>query len=484
MSSKWNFKKINNNENIQLLHNTSIFRKTAITIVLLTSVSFNLAFASDKTPKNIEKIYHVYVGDTYIGAVSDEKEIEKAIESKEEEISKQFSQYKLDGAANVKVVPEQVFSYETSDSQTLDKLKEELVIHAEAYAVQVDGNVVAYVQNEQTFNEAIRLLKLDFISEKELKQFEEKAKTTLSKDQTNVVDIAIQENISGKAAKVAPSEILDAKQLLQFLKSGTLQKETYTVKSGDVLSTIANSHGLKTKELLALNPNLKEDTVLQIGQKINVTVEKPLVNVKFVYEKMASENIPFKEVVKYDKTLPKGEKKIVQEGVNGKKDVSYKITEVNGKQIEKTVINEKVISEPKEKIVVIGTKVIPSRGTGQFAWPTSGGYVSSGMGQRWGSFHRGIDIARPSNYNIKASDNGVVTYAGWDGSYGNKIVIDHKNGYKTVYAHLSNIHVSVGQTVSRGSVIGKMGSTGRSTGVHLHFEVHKNGSFINPLSVL
>ena len=70
------------------------------------------------------------------------------------------------------------------------------------------------------------------------------------------------------------------------------------------------------------------------------------------------------------------------------------------------------------------------------------------MGTRWGAYHRGIDIARPSNYTIKAADNGVVTFAGRDGTYGNKVVINHNNGYETVYAHLSSINVSVGQVVA------------------------------------
>lgn len=475
MSSNWNLKKLDNNGNMPI-YNTNIIKKTAITIVLLTSVSFNLAFANDDSSKSIDKIYHVYIGDQYIGAVSDEKSIEETIELKEQEIRSQYSQYKLDGASQVTVVPEQVFSYETSDEQILGKLKEELVIEAEAYAVKINGNVIAYVPNVEEFNKALRLLKLQFVSENALKQYESGTSTN--------VNIAFQENIVGEAGKVEPSKILTAEQLLQLFKSGTLEKETYTVKEGDVLETIASRHGLKTKELLALNPGLKEDSLLKIGQKINVTVEKPLVSVIFEYEKTATETIKYKDVVKYDDTLPKGEKKIVQEGVNGKKEVSYKIVEVNGKQVKKNVLNEKILSESKDKIIVVGTKVIPSRGTGEFLWPTHGGYISSKMGPRWGRQHKGIDIARPSSYGIKAADNGVVTFAGYDGSYGNKIVIDHQNGYVTVYAHLSKINVSVGQTVSRGSQIGIMGSTGHSTGTHLHFEVHKNGSLINPLSVL
>lgn len=99
--------------------------------------------------------------------------------------------------------------------------------------------------------------------------------------------------------------------------------------------------------------------------------------------------------------------------------------------------------------------------------------------------HKGIDIARPANRNILAADNGVVEFAGYDnGGYGNKIIINHNNGMKTVYAHLSSISVSVGQTVEKGKVIGIMGSTGNSTGIHLHFELYKNGALQNPLDYL
>ncbi|MFK4998969.1 M23 family metallopeptidase [Bacillus sp. N9] len=127
--------------------------------------------------------------------------------------------------------------------------------------------------------------------------------------------------------------------------------------------------------------------------------------------------------------------------------------------------------------------MIPSRGTGSLAWPANGGYISSHMGHRWGKLHKGIDIARPSNYTIKAADNGVVVSAGWDnGGYGNKIVIDHQNGMRTVYAHLDSVGVSAGQTVEKGAAIGVMGSTGHSTGVHLHFEVYKNGKLENPVN--
>ena len=128
-----------------------------------------------------------------------------------------------------------------------------------------------------------------------------------------------------------------------------------------------------------------------------------------------------------------------------------------GVQVGQSVVEETILVEPKDHIVLKGTKVIPSGGSGAFAWPAEGGYISSQMGYRWGRQHEGIDIARPSGYTIKASDNGIVVAAGWDGTYGNHVVIDHQNGYKTTYAHLSEIGVSR-SSIPTGTEIGVMGS--------------------------
>ena len=121
--------------------------------------------------------------------------------------------------------------------------------------------------------------------------------------------------------------------------------------------------------------------------------------------------------------------------------------------------------------------------TGTFARPTNSGYyISSGYGPRWGSFHSGIDITAGGCYgaNIYASAAGTVITASYHWSYGNYVVIDHGGGYSTLYAHCSALNVSVGQQVSQGQVIAKIGSTGQSTGPHLHFEVRINGTRQNP----
>ena len=121
-------------------------------------------------------------------------------------------------------------------------------------------------------------------------------------------------------------------------------------------------------------------------------------------------------------------------------------------------------------------------GSTGFIWPVGNHFLS---GFDFTSYHLGIDIAAATGTPVAASDSGTVVYAGWiDGGYGNLVEIDHNNGYATLYAHLSAIYVSCGQNVFQGQTIAAAGSTGRSTGSHLHFEVRYFGQFINPWQVL
>lgn len=120
-----------------------------------------------------------------------------------------------------------------------------------------------------------------------------------------------------------------------------------------------------------------------------------------------------------------------------------------------------------------------------FAYPVSSPNVSSNFGARWGRQHKGVDFAAPTGTNIYASAPGTVTFAGWNsGGYGYLVIVSHGNGVQTYYAHCSKILCSVGQTVSQGTLISKVGNTGRSYGSHCHFEIRVNGVAYNPLSYL
>lgn len=139
---------------------------------------------------------------------------------------------------------------------------------------------------------------------------------------------------------------------------------------------------------------------------------------------------------------------------------------------------------PSEAVTPRIRQITPDAGTvvasGQFVWPTAGTIT-----QRFSWYHPGLDIANRSLPGVVAADSGHIIYAGWDSTgYGNMVLIDHGNGFRTRYGHLSQIFVISGQTVARGTSIGKMGSTGHSTGPHTHFEIYLNGTRVNPLSYL
>ncbi|MDG5787266.1 M23 family metallopeptidase [Evansella sp. AB-P1] len=118
--------------------------------------------------------------------------------------------------------------------------------------------------------------------------------------------------------------------------------------------------------------------------------------------------------------------------------------------------------------------------------PSKTGRITSEFGTRYDpftgitSFHSGIDIASSLNTPIYATADGIVTFAGWDGPYGQTVIIEHGNTYETLYAHLNHTDVQVGESVKKGDKIGGMGTTGRSTGIHLHYEIKRNGEYVNP----
>ncbi len=468
-------------------HNGKL-KLATIFALMVSTVTFNLGFAKEIDKDEFEKIFHVYVANNYIGTVANEVAVQQIVEQKEQEASAQYQNLTISAKEDIKIIPEQVFEVDTNEQSTLTKLQEAITVQAQAYSLKLGDTVIASLKDQNDFEAVINGLKLQYVSQSQLDEL--KARTSesplpeLKEKETRLKEVRLSADITGEQISIDPSEVITVQEAIQMLKTGSLETESYAVQAGDVLGSIANKHGLTIAQLLQLNPSLTVTSVLQIGQQLNVTVEKPYVSVNAIYEKKTLEEMEFVKVVEEDETMLKGEHIVKQEGTNGKRESTYIYTEENGNRTSIVQTDENVLVVPKDYIVVVGTKVIPSVGTGSFAWPTIGGHISSQMGHRWGRTHEGIDIARPSDYTIKASDNGVVKTAGKHATYGNHIIIDHNNGYETVYAHLSKIDVSVGQVVEQGTAIGVMGSTGRSTGTHLHFEIHKNGSVMNPLSYL
>lgn len=243
----------------------------------------------------------------------------------------------------------------------------------------------------------------------------------------------------------------------------------YEVQDGDTISTIAEKFGVSQETLLWQN-KLDKKAKLKQGQKIQV------LPVTGVLHKVTRGETIYSISKKYD-AEPQA---IVDFPFN---------TFVNDETFALAVGQELVIPEgvmPEERPVTgLARRQTPNAGavsaSGIFAWPTVG-QISQGFS--W--YHKGVDIANRAAPDVVAADSGTVTVAGWpdNGGYGMRVIIDHGNGYQTLYAHLQQVYVKVGQTVRRGDALGKMGSTGRSTGTHLHFEISTSGGKFNPLEAL
>ncbi|WP_084820309.1 M23 family metallopeptidase [Mesobacillus campisalis] len=470
-----------------------VFRQVAAAAMAVTALTVgtgNIA-AAEKT--DLTTVYHVYVENKFVGTVADKGQVETLLEEKTAAMEEIYEGIELEAGKELSYVSEQVFqSVSQADSdEVIQKLDSELSIQANAYALVIGEKEVAYVKDQESAEKVIRSLKLDYVTEEQLAELEERQKNpnyalpALKENETRLLDVSLSEEVSMTEAKIDPEQILSVEEAVNLFKKGTLEEKSYKVQPGDALSSIASSHGLTLKQLVSLNAGMTEDSVIRTGQELKVTFHQPFAEVIVSKEVYETEEVPHEKEVIEDASMFKGDTKVKQEGKDGVNGITYAVSERNGKVTEKKAIQTTEIHTPVKEIIIKGTKVVASRGEGNFVWPAGGGYVSSQMGYRWGKMHKGIDIARPSDLGIKAVDNGKVVSAGYNnGGYGNKVVIDHQNGYRTVYAHLASISVKPGQTVQRGSKIGVMGRTGDSTGVHLHFEVYKNGKLVNPMSVL
>ncbi|MDA8234368.1 MAG: peptidoglycan DD-metalloendopeptidase family protein [Clostridia bacterium] len=303
-----------------------------------------------------------------------------------------------------------------------------------------------------------------------------------------VESVSFAEKVELAETKVDISDIIKAEDALELLRNGRNKKVIHVVKQGDNLWTIARANDLRVKEILAANPQIKSDK-LDLGQELNLVKVEPLVNVVSVIKASTTEEIPYQIKVKQDKKLTKGQEKVLQEGIIGSKDVTYKLVLRNGQEVERKVLASKVTKQPKEKIVARGARryantMVASRGgLGRFIWPLQG-MVTSKYGWRWGRPHKGIDIDGRTGDPVGASAAGRVIRSGWYAAYGKTVDIDHGNGYVTRYAHFSTVNVKAGEQVDKGELVGRVGTTGNATGSSLHFEVISRGASLNPLGYL
>lgn len=461
--------------------------------LLLASVILVLAGnrATAAELANISSIQHVYLDDEFIGSVKDESEIKNYITAEVVEAEADYPDFTFNEDAQMTFVQENVFNEEVDEKETLKQIKEEFAVKADAYEITIDNQVIAYVPSMEDVKEVLKRINLLYVDKDELAEYEssqedEKVEqlSSLKEPGNRILSIEYTVPITWEETIVEPDKLLTVNETISLIEKGKKEQVTYEAIEEEEPEVIADRYDMELEQLLKLNPDLEEGNRVHEGQEVAVIEATPYTSVLVEREVLEEIEIPYEREIKKDKELLNGESVVEQEGQQGVQAFTYRVAETNGEKISETIMKKEITKRAINEITRKGTKVIPSEGSGTFAWPADGGYVSSKQGHRWGKLHKGIDIARPASKIITAADHGVVEFADNAGGYGNKVTINHNNGYKTDYSHLDSIDVKEGQKIEKGMKIGRMGSTGNSTGIHLHFEIYKNGVLANPLDYI
>ena len=366
------------------------------------------------------------------------------------------------------------------------------------YAVSNEGDPpLAYVQGETAYTQAVsqveeqvsEILHTEYaypdqtrvelaIAPKESVQSAEELTASLMETVPQVREVWVL-TVDGVAAGACSSRE-EVEAALELVREGYSNENTTSVTlCGDIR---INLDYLPAEEALYDAETLAGALMVPTEEE-----EQPLLTVETVEEITYTQAVPVPTQEEKDPALLLNERRVIQVGAEGREERTDRVTRRCGVETGRENLAATVLAEPTPQVVAVGTAQGVDAAKGRFVWPTAG-QITSPFGYRYifgsTSFHRGLDIANVSGTDILASAGGTVTWAGAKGTYGNLLILDHGNGFATYYAHCSQLLVEEGDTVKQGEKIARMGSTGRSTGPHLHFEVRWQNEPVDPQQCL
>lgn len=417
--------------------------------------------------RNYTIALEVEINGKVVSYVKNEKEFATAVTAVEDNLVETLGEnYCMYTAPQYKFVftkKNRMADEENLYAQVYRAVTEEIGDH---FGLYVDGTLVAAAEDKRVIETVLSELKAPY-------------ETGVENERIEFVS-----NVEVRTGLFSPSAFKTVEEL-RALFEGSTNPRYYTIEEDDYLSDIVEKTGVSRQLLYYLNPELDERRLIP-GRKVLISTPDVYLGVKVVRTITYEESISYTTTRIKDDSLYLNQTKVKTAGKNGSRTVTAEITYVDGVKTVTNVISSIVTREPVTRELYVGTKEYPKSfsslaGTGAFIRPISGGYTSCAYGGYRG--HVGVDLTKSGAYGkpVYASAGGTVIGAGWSGGYGKLIKIRHSNGYQTWYAHLSSIDVSVGETVIQGQQIGKIGSTGNSTGPHLHFELRINGTPVNPM---
>lgn len=456
------------------------------------------------------KAYRVYLEGNSIGLISSKEDLEEYIDNKQEVIKNKYNVKNVYIPTGLEIKEETTYNQKISTiEEVYNEIEQKESFSIEGYTVTIEkttkqeteseeeNNTVTdkiklYVLDKDILTDAINELVISFIDKEEYQQYLNETQTQIENEGTIIENVYIKEQIKIKKDYISTNETIftNSKDLAEYLLYGSENtKKTYTVKEGDTITSISEKNEISNNIFLIINKDItSENALLYTGQQVIVNKVSPIITVVEEVHSVANEDVKYQTVTKEDKNFIRGYTKVIQEGKNGKSIVTRKIKKENGQITNAVIVESIVIKEAQSKIVKVGARTeYLVANTKYWAWPLNSAYtISDNYGYRLHpiynivKMHNGLDLAARCGTPIYAANDGTVVASKYHYSFGHYIDIDHNNGYITRYAHMSERLAEVGEAVHMGQLIGKMGSTGDSTGCHLHYEVIKNGSNMNP----
>ena len=457
------------------------------------------------TPQNV---YQVYLDGEKLGLIQDQDELLNLINEEQQDIK---DTYKVD-----QVYPPNGFNileYVTYDenitpaNEVYEKIKEKSDFTIQGYLITITSPAT---ENEEEKVTTIQVLDDDiyyeaehnfittFVDEVDYQAYIHNTQEEITDVGSYINHMEFEETVTIKSAYVSVHDKIftDADELTQYLLYGTTEPtQSYIVQKGDTLASIAEASKLNVRELLIANPKYRgENAVLAIGDTLSNGIINPILTL--YQEVRITEDVEqaFTKSTVVDYNMARGDSKVTQAGVTGLERITQEVRIINGERgQDANVISSVTIRESVEEITSVGPSYNYNIGSAHgdyidtgmtWAWPTLTPYIiTTDYEWRWGDFHNALDISGTGfGSPIYAAQDGTVVATnatcaniGWYGSmcgmsYGNYIVVQHANNFYTLYSHITtDLMVSVGDRVSKGQQIGHMGSSGSSTGAHLHF---------------
>ena len=418
-------------------------------------------------------VYEYAYNGKVLGYVKEQEEVTDVLEIAGKKLSENSgSNLAVKFVANQNVTFNEVDSgdkvLDTSDS-AVNKLVYMTDIETEAYGVYDGVDLVAIVKDN---NDAENLLKE---TQSELST-PDRGMKLVSSEFANQLDI--------RPLNVLLTSVQDNTSAREQMVNGGEMQIYHIVEEGENAASLQSDFSVGSESIYD-ETNREIVTEPEQGDKVCIHKTVEPLSVTMVENGRLKEVVEYKTIKKESDEYYKGDTFIEQEGEDGIRIFEGTITKERGEVVKRegSIVDE--TRKVKNKIILVGTAERPkTAATGTFAMPCQGFVLTSGFGPRWGRAHTGLDMAARTGTPIYASDGGTVITAGYSGGYGLCIDIDHGNGYVTKYGHCSKLLVNVGEKVYQGQQIALMGSTGNSTGPHLHFEVIQNGTRIDPEPIL